>query len=65
MKIVSEFEEKVLTMATGFDRIESRTKVMELNREIVETFVERIVVHEGGEIKIGWKFGSRAGIKKN
>lgn len=57
MKIVSEYEEKVLTMSAGFDIIESRTKVMELNREIVETFVDRIVVHEGGEIEIGWKFG--------
>lgn len=57
MKIVSEYEEKVLTMPAGFDIIESRTKVVELNREIVETFVDRIVVHEGGEIEIGWKFG--------
>lgn len=57
MKIVSEYEEKVLTMPAGFDIIESRTKVMELNREIVENFVDRIVVHEGGEIEIGWKFG--------
>ena len=56
MKIVSEYEEKVLTMPAGFDIIESRTKVMELNREIVENFVDRIVVHEGGEIEIGWKF---------
>lgn len=56
MKIVSEYEEKVLTMPAGFDIIESRTKVVELNREIVETFVDRIVVHEGGEIEIGWKF---------
>lgn len=56
MKIVSEYEEKVLTMPVGFDIIESRTKVMELNREIVENFVDRIVVHEGGEIEIGWKF---------
>ena len=52
MKIVSEYEEKVLTMSAGFDIIESRTKVMELNREIVETFVDRIVNHEGGEIEI-------------
>ena len=29
---------------------------MELNREIVENFADRIVVHEGGEIEIGWKF---------
>lgn len=57
MIIVSEYEEKVLTMPAGFDIIESRTKVVELNREIVETFVDRIVVHEGGEIEIGWKFG--------
>ena len=57
MKIVSEYEEKVLTMPAGFDIIESRTKVVELNREIVENFVDRIVVHEGGEIEIGWKFG--------
>ena len=26
---------------------------MELNREIVENFADRIVVHEGGEIEIG------------
>ena len=56
MKIVSEYEEKVLTLPAGFDIIESRTKVMELNREIVENFADRIVVHEGGEIEIGWKF---------
>lgn len=37
-------------MPIGFDIIESRKKVTELNREIVETFVDRIVVHEGGEI---------------
>lgn len=63
MKIVSEYEEKVLTMPVGFDIIESRTKVVELNREIVEIFVDRIVVHEGGEIEIGWKFGNKI-IKK-
>lgn len=57
MKIVSEYEEKVLTMPAGFDIIESKTKVMEFNREIVENFVDRMVVHEGGEIEIGWKFG--------
>lgn len=56
MKTVSEYEEKVLTMPVGFDIIESRTKVTELNREIVETFVDRIVIHEGGKIEIGWKF---------
>lgn len=62
---MSEYEEKVLTMPVSFDIIESKTKVVELNREIVETFVGRIVIHEGGEIEIGWKFGSRAGLKKN
>lgn len=56
IKIVSEHEEKVLTILVGFDIIESRTKVVELNREIVETFVDRTVVHEGGDIEIGWKF---------
>lgn len=56
MKTVSEYEEKVLTMPAGFDIIESRTKVMELDREIVETFVDRIVVQGNGEIEIGWKF---------
>ena len=56
MKIMSEYEEKVLIMLAGFDIIESRTKVVELNREIVENFVDRIVVHEGGEIEIRWKF---------
>lgn len=43
MKIVSEHEEKFLTMPVGFDIIKSRTKVVELNREIVEIFVDRIV----------------------
>lgn len=57
MKIVSEYEEKVVTMPVGFDIIENKTKVVELNREIVEIFVDRIVVREGGEIEIGWKFG--------
>lgn len=57
MKIVSEFEEKVLTMRTGFDIIENRTKDTEYNRDIVEIFVDRIVVHEGGEIEIMRKFG--------
>lgn len=59
MKIVSEYEEKVLTMPVGFDIIESRTKVVEPNREIVRTFVDRIVVHDCGEIEIEWKFGGK------
>ena len=57
MKIVSEYEEKVLIMPLGFDIIESKTKVTELNWKIIETFVDGVVVHEGGEIEIGWKFG--------
>lgn len=54
MQIVSEYEEKVLTIPRVFDIIKNRTIVTELNRVIVDTFVDRIVVHRDGEI--GWKF---------
>lgn len=56
MKIVSECEEKVQTMPIGFYIIENRKKVTGLNWEIVETFVDRLVVYEDGEIDVGWKF---------
>lgn len=35
-------------MPSGFDIIEGRTKVTEINREIVENFVDKIIVHEVG-----------------
>lgn len=44
-----EAEKKLRTMPAGFAIKESRIKVVELNREIVEIFVDRIVVHEGGD----------------
>lgn len=50
MESMSKYEEKVLTMPRGFGIIENRRKGMDINREIVATFVDRIVFHEGGEI---------------
>lgn len=40
----------------GFEMLEGRIKRQKLNREIVETFVEEIIVYAKDRIEIRWKF---------
>lgn len=40
----------------GFEMLEGQIKRQKLNREIVETFVEEIIVYAKDRIEIRWKF---------
>lgn len=53
---VSKMAQVELPEVAGFEMLEGQMKLQKLNKEIVDAFVEEIVVYGKDRVEIKWKF---------
>ncbi len=53
---VSKMAQVELPEVAGFEILEGQMKLQKLNKEIVDAFVEEIVVYGKDRVEIKWKF---------
>ena len=54
---VSKLADTEVTEVEGFDMLDGQMEVQKLSRDVVEAFVEEIVVYARDRVEIKWKFG--------
>lgn len=54
---VSKMATVDLPEVAGFEMLEGQMKLQKLNKEIVDAFVEEIIVFARDRVEIKWKFG--------
>lgn len=55
MKYISDYEDDTVEMPEGFEMLKEKISIKKLDRELVDTFIEKIVVGEES-VEVIWKF---------